>query len=435
MTANPRVLPHSLEAELATLGSVIVHKPNYGVAASIVGADDFYRDSHTRIFRAMERLIASGSEVDYITLFEELKRTGELDECGGPAYIGALGEGVPKSTNVQHYAKIVRDKARLRDTITAANKILADAYAAEDDASAIIERGIDTLSQAIGARSSGLVSVDAAVMEYVQAIDSDTAVAPVMTGFVDLDRVVGGFKPGDLVIFAARPSVGKTSFALGVAEHVAHAGRKVVFFPIETGQQNVAAKILTHRSQVAASRLERKEATAVEYQQVAKAVSRDPVPFWIEETARTTSEIGAWCRRAKDVDGQLSAVVIDYLQLLVPEHRTDNDSADIASISHALKRLARELDVVVIALSQLSRAPEGRKDKRPQLGDLRGSGALEQDCDVAILLFREEMHSPKPENAGIAEAIVAKHRNGPTGVVRLHFNASLAQFRDLAGDF
>lgn len=435
MVKQDRALPHSLDAEAATLGAILVHPQNLPVAASVVSPGDFYREANRTVFAAMLSLHERGQAIDWLLLKEELTRLGQLDEVGGPVYVMGLANGVPKSTNVPFYAGLIREHARRRAAIAAGSAIVTAAYDAEDTAAQVVEDGVAALLRCVGTTGGGLVSADQAIRDYANAIDSGSLGSPVETGYADVDAMLrGGFRPGDLAIVAARPSVGKTSWALGAADHMARHGSRVVFFPLETGQQNIAAKLLGLRARVQTVRLERGEADADEWARVSAVMSSDATDaLVIEESATTVVEIGAWCRRAKDAGG-LAGCVIDYLQLLSPDRTTDNESRDVAGISRSLKRLAKSLGIFVLAISQLSRSPEARKDKRPHISDLRSSGALEQDADIGILLHREEMHKATADNAGVAECIIAKHRNGPVGVVKLAWRSELAQFANLARD-
>lgn len=430
--ADKATLPHDLDAEKSTLGAVVAHGELWPVVASLVAEDDFFREQHRAIFAAVRELAARGSAIDPLLVVAELRRLGRFEAAGGIAYVASLADGVPKSTNVQHYAAVVKEHAQRRAAIGVANAVLDAAYAAERRLAEVVDDGVSALARCVSTAGAGLTYADAEIRSYASALVSGDLPKPVPTGYVDLDRVLrGGVRPGDLVIVAARPSVGKTSWAFGALNHMAHEGRRVLVFPIETGRENVAAKVLSMRANVPSARIEANEASPEEWQRVAAALEADSKLFVIQDSARTVTEVGAWARRVKD-DGGLDVLAVDYLQLLVPERETDNESRDVAGISRALKRIAKELRVGVVALSQLSRSPEARRDKRPQLSDLRSSGALEQDADVVVLLHREEMHKATDENAGVAECIVAKQRNGPTGVVRLAWRSEVAQFANLA---
>lgn len=399
---------------------------------------DFFRDAHARIYAAMGRLMERGVAVDFITVSEELRRGGELDECGGAAYLTGLTDGVPRAANVDHYAEIVREKALLRSLVYASNAALASAYGGEA-AARIADVAVGDMLKAIGHGRAGL-AVDAAfaVRSYVSAMQSGTMPLPVPTGFRDLDALIDGIRPEELTIVAARPSMGKTSFSLGIAEAIARAhadaGTKLasLFFSLEMGRGGIAERLVGWYAGTSVASVLRGEATLEQAARVTESIEGyDNVPLRIETESTTLSEIEAWCRMVAHEQG-LGCVVVDYLQLLSDEQRHASAEAAMAGISRGAKRLAKTLKVPFVALSQLSRAPEGRADKRPHMSDLRGSGALEQDADMVLLIHRPDFYDRKPENDGIAEIIVQKNRNGPTGIVRLHFDKSIARFRDLS---
>lgn len=433
ITMDERTLPHNMEAERAVLGAAMVAADAWPTVVAQLVAKDFYRLGHQLIFSAMATLAERGVAFDTLTVKEALG--AGLEEIGGPAYIAGLADGVPRSTNVTFYAEIVREKARLRRVVNLATDLRSAGYNAELTAAQLAQQGVDALTKIAEPPGGGLLLAADALHDYIGAISDVTRPPALSTGFVDLDAVTGGFQPGDLVIIAARPSVGKTAFALGVADTMASAGVATAFFSLEMAERQLAARLLAMRSGVQSRALETHQATELDYQRVGEVLGRPPTPLYLQYTAKTVLEVTAWCQRVRDQAGSLSCVVVDYLQLLTPERRRESEESEIAGISRGLKQLAKDQQVVVVALSQLSRAPEKRRDPRPTMADLRGSGALEQDADIGLLLFREEMHAPKPENRGIAEAIVAKNRNGPVGVVRLVFLAELASFRNLAREF
>lgn len=416
------------------LGAILIDNEAYADAATLVDASSFFRDAHRRIYQCLAGVLDRGDKVDLLILANELKRGDLLEEVGGPGYIASLVDGVPKSTNVGYYASIVRAKAELRAVIAEAGRILSAAYEDDESAARIVETGTGRLIGCLDRRRARLVSVDDAVLEYAKSTD-DEPVERVLSGFTDLDAYVGGFRAGNLIIVAARPGVGKTAWALTVADQITGTGRPVVVFSLEMMQAEVAARVLAGRSGVPTRKLEDKTATSEEWARVASALAAPRRPLLMECDSTTAAEMRAWCLRAEAQHGKLAAVFVDYLQLMAPAESRDSRQDEVAGISRSLSRLSKELKVPVVALSQLSRAPEARRDKRPQLSDLRESGALEQDCHVALLLYREEMHKPESENQGVAEVIIAKNRNGPTGVVKLAFRKELAQFANLAGDW
>jgi replicative DNA helicase len=433
-----RTPPHNLEAEMSVLGALLISHEVWATAAAVVAPDDFYRTAHRTIYRRMLGLLERGVPIDFTILIDELRRYKELEAVGGPVYISALVDGLPHATHVEYYAGIVRETARLRSTIRIAEGMVASAYERNATAVDIVERGVTGLLGVADSGEATVTSLGAAMKEYVEALDAPTgAHRPVPCGFADIDRLIGGWGRGQLVIVAARTSVGKSSFALGSSYAMARTGTPTAFVSLEMSRQALTAQVLSWRSKVPADRVRRGEAVDAEFQRIGQAWTElADVPLHIVESARTLTQVAAWARRLRD-QKQVGCIVVDYLQRL--SHDTgrghggsDKRRLEVAAISAGLKRIALDLDVVMLALSQLSRAPEGRTDKRPLLSDLRESGDIEQDADVAVLLFREEMHKKKDDNEGIAEAIVAKNRSGPVGTVKLYFDRHLAQFRDLA---
>ena len=440
--AGERALPHNLEAERSILGAILIRNDAFNVAAEVIDADDFFRDAHRRVFDRMVDLNERGQAIDLVTLRDELGRSGDLDPVGGPAYISSLADGVPRSTNVEHYARIVKERATLRNLIAAANRIEADAYAAREDAAAVLDRAEQEIfSIAEGRINSGFVPLSElaeasfATIERLQSVQS--AVTGVPTGFADIDEMTAGLQPADLVIVAARPSMGKTAFALNIGAHVgSRDGRTVGVFSLEMAKEQLFIRMLTSAAQIDSHRFRTGLLTESDYGRLSAAMSSlSDARVYIDDTPSLgVLEMRAKSRRLKAEHG-LDLIIIDYLQLMQGRGRFENRNQEIASISRSLKALAKELDVPVVALSQLSRAPESRGDKRPQLSDLRESGALEQDADVVMFIFREDMYEETPENENVAEIIVGKQRNGPTGTVRLAFLKQQTRFVDLSPDY
>ena len=436
-----RPLPHNLEAERCVLGAVLIHNDVFNVAAELVDADDFYRHAHQRVFDTMVGLSERGQAIDFVTVKDELGRAGALDDVGGPAYIAALADGVPRSTNVDHYARIVKEKATLRSLIHAANRIVTTAYRAEQDADTVLDEAErEIFSIAEDRVHGGFVPLSALVDDGITALEKLQAhqglVTGIPTGFDDIDNLTAGLQPADLIIVAARPSMGKTAFVLNVAQHVGtRTGRTVGFFSLEMAKEQLFLRMLTTEAQVDAHRLRTGLLSDADYARLSPAMERlSSARVHIDDTAGIgVLEMRAKSRRLQAEHG-LDLIVIDYIQLMQGRGRFENRTQELASISRALKGLAKELGVPVVALSQLSRAPESRADHRPQLADLRESGALEQDADVVMFIFREEMYDEKPENEGIAEIIIGKQRNGPTGTVRLAFLKQQTRFGLLAHD-
>ena len=442
ITAGEKALPHNLEAERSILGAILIRNDAFNVAAELIDADDFYRDAHRRVFDKMVDLNERGQAIDLVTLRDELSRSGDLDPVGGPAYISSLADGVPRSTNVEYYARIVKERATLRNLIAAAIRIQGDAYAAREDASVVLDRAEQEIfSIAEGRINSGFVPLSElaeagfGTIERLQTVQS--AVTGVPTGFADIDEMTAGLQPADLVIVAARPSMGKTAFALNIGAHVGTGGERTVgVFSLEMSKEQLFLRMLTSAAQIDSHRFRTGLLTEADYGRLSDAMSSlADARVYIDDTPSLgVLEMRAKSRRLKAEHG-LDLVVIDYLQLMQGRGRFENRNQEIASISRSLKALAKELDVPVVALSQLSRAPESRGDKRPQLSDLRESGALEQDADVVMFIFREDMYEETPENENVAEIIIGKQRNGPTGTVKLAFLKQQTRFVDLSPDY
>ena len=440
-SAGERALPHNLEAERCVLGSILINNSAFDVAAELVKADDFYRDAHRRVFDRIAGLSERGQAIDLVTLREALDRAGDLEKIGGPAYISALADGVPRSTNVVHYAQIVKEKATLRNLIHSANKIVSSAYAADDDADAVLDQAQQEIFAIAEDRiHSGFVSMEQLVKDGFETVERIQAqqglVTGVPTGFADIDALTAGLQPADLVIVAARPSMGKTAFALNVGLHVGTRGERTVgIFSLEMAKEQIFLRMLTAEADVDAHRLRTGMLSDNDWSGLSAALGRlGQARVFVDDTpAIGVLEMRAKSRLLKETHG-LDLVVIDYIQLMQGRGRFENRTQELASISRSLKGLAKELNVPVVALSQLSRAPESRADRRPQLSDLRESGALEQDADVVMFIFREEMYDEKPENSGLAEVIIGKQRNGPTGTVKLAFLKQYTRFANLSPD-
>ena len=436
-----RPLPHNLEAERCVLGAILIHNDTFNVAAELVDAGDFYRHAHQRVFDTMVGLSERRQAIDFVTVKDELGRAGALDDVGGPAYIAALADGVPRSTNVEYYARIVKEKATLRSLIHSANRIATTAYRAEQDADTVLDEAErEIFSIAEDRVHEGFVPLSALVDDGIAAIEQLQAhkglVTGIPTGFEDIDKLTAGLQPADLIIVAARPSMGKTAFVLNVAQHVGtKTGKTVGFFSLEMAKEQLFLRMLTTEAQIDAHRLRTGLLNEADYARISPAMERlSDARVHIDDTAGIgVLEMRAKSRRLQAEHG-LDLVIVDYIQLMQGRGRFENRTQELASISRALKGLAKELGVPVVALSQLSRAPESRADRRPQLSDLRESGALEQDADVVMFIFREEMYDEKPENEGVAEIIIGKQRNGPTGTVRLAFLKQQTRFGLLAYD-
>ena len=441
VAAPVRMLPHNLEAERSVLGAILIDNDTFNVAAAVVTPQSFFRDAHRRIFARMVDLSERSQPIDLVTLNEELERAGDLEEVGGPAYIASLLDGVPRSTNVEYYAQIVKEKATLRALIFSANKILSNAYEADQEADLILDEAESAIFSVAEDRiKSGFVPMRELVKESFPKIEKlfehKTYITGVPTGFDDLARKTRGLQPGDLVIVAARPSMGKTSLVLNICQHVATRGGVAGFFSLEMSKEQLFMRMLASEAKIDTYRLLSGQIGQREYGQITHALETlSEAQLFIDDTAGIgVLEMRAKARRLQAEHG-LQLLAIDYVQLMTGRGRFENRTLELASISRSLKGLAKELRVPIVLLSQLSRAPEARSDKRPQLSDLRESGALEQDADVVVLIFREEMYKvgdEPSESDGVAELIVAKQRNGPTGSIKLAFLREQTRFANLA---
>jgi replicative DNA helicase len=444
-TAVPeRTLPHNLEAEKSVLGAILIHNDAFNHAAELIDSRDFFRDAHRRIFDKMVALSERGDAIDFVTLKEELTRAGDLDDVGGPAYIASLADGVPRSANVEYYARIVKEKSTLRSLIHSANKILIEAYEAEQEPDLLLdeaERAIFAIAE--DRIRAGFVPLRDLVQSSFSTIEKlqqhKGLVTGVPTGFVDLDHLTSGFQPSDLVLVAARPSMGKTSFVLNVAQHVGTTTQMTVgFFSLEMSKEQLFMRLLTSEARIDAHRFRSGFLSEKDYGRLSHALGTlAEARVFIDDTAAIgVLEMRAKARRLQAEHG-LHLLVIDYIQLMQGRGRFESRQQELASISRSLKGLAKELNVPIVALSQLSRAPETRSDHRPQLSDLRESGALEQDADVVLFIYRPEQYRNEDGEAeqgieGVAEIIIGKQRNGPTGAVKLAFIKEHTRFENLA---
>ena len=442
--AVERTLPHSLDAEKSVLGAVLIHNDAFNHAAELIDARDFFRDAHRRIFNSMVVLSERNDPIDFVTLREELSRTGQLDEVGGPAYIASLADGVPRSANVEYYARIVKEKSTLRNLIHSANKILTEAYEAEQEPDLLLdeaERAIFAIAEdrirAGFVPLRDLVQSSFATIEKLQ--QHKGLVTGVPTGFVDLDEMTSGLQPSDLILVAARPSMGKTSFVLNIGLHVGTSTDMTVgLFSLEMSKEQLFMRMLTAEARIDAHRFRSGFLSEKDYGRLSHALGTlAEARVFIDDTASIgVLEMRAKARRLKAEHG-LHLLIIDYIQLMQGRGRFESRQAELASISRSLKGLAKELNVPIVALSQLSRAPETRSDHRPQLSDLRESGALEQDADVVMFIYRPDQYrdddgQPNQEEQGVAEIIIGKQRNGPIGTAKLAFIKEFTRFENLA---
>jgi replicative DNA helicase len=420
------------------LGAVLVDNQAFNSAAEILTRNDFYREPHRRIFEAMAALAERSQPIDLVTLKDELIKGAALEGVGGAAYLGSLLDGVPRITNVEHWSRIIKEKAVLRNMIHAGNRIVQEAYEAEEEPAILLDRAEKLIFDIAEHRiRQGFVGIREIVKESFRTIDqlsqSKELVTGLPTGFVDLDEKTSGLQKGDLIIVAARPAMGKTSFCLNVAQYASiKTGETVGIFSLEMAKEQLVLRMLCADARVDSHRLRTGNLQEKDWARLAKAYADlSAARIFIDDSATLTPlEMRAKCRRLKAEHG-LGLVVVDYLQLVSGAGRVENRQQEISSISRSMKGLAKELSCPVIALSQLSRAPETRTDKKPQLSDLRESGAIEQDADIVMFIFREDEYKPTDENRGIAEIIIGKQRNGPTGTVRLAFIKEFTRFENL----
>lgn len=433
-----RVPPHSLEAEKAVLGAALTDRGALDVALETLRPEDFYREAHAKIFAAMAALADRTEAVDIVTVAAALATDGHLDAVGGKSALAEIAASSGAAAHMGSYARIVSEKASLRRLIVAANRILGMAYEGGDARpSDVIDRAEKTIFEASDrTRGEDLAPLSRLLHRSFQRIEEyaerKNAITGVPSGFEDLDRITGGFQSEDLVVIAGRPSMGKTSFAMNIIEHAAcEAGVPVAFFSLEMGPEAIAMRFLTSAARVNHRQLRAGQLDDAAWERLAAAADRlSHGKIFVDNTDATTVEMRAKCRRLMAEQG-LGLVVVDYLQLVRPVSPIENRAQEVAEISRGLKAIARELRVPVMALSQLSRAPEQRKsDHRPQLSDLRDSGAIEQDADLVVFIHREEVYRPGEEE-GTAEAIIRKHRNGELDTIRLAFLKAFTRFESL----
>ncbi len=430
-----RLPPQNVEAEEAVLGAILIDPDAIIRVATILRTEDFYREKHGWVYEAALSLHERREPIDLLTVCDELERREQLNEVGGVAYITTLVNAVPTSIHAEHYARIVERTATRRRLIDAAGQIAALAYQEAEDVDEVVDRAEQVLFGVSERRiSRELVPIKQILSEYYDRIEYLTRhrgeMIGIPTGFTDIDKLLGGLQRSDMVILAARPSVGKTSLALSIAHNAAKKyHQRVAFFSLEMSSEQVVQRLIAAETGINAQRLRRGEIEESEWGRFMKSTSDlAETLFFIDDTPSLSAlELRTKARRLHAEVG-VDLIVVDYLQLMRGDFRSENRVQEISSISRALKALARELNVPVLALSQLSRGVESRTDKRPILSDLRESGALEQDADVVVFIYRDEMYNENTERPNIADIMIAKHRNGPTGAVALYFRKELAQF-------
>jgi replicative DNA helicase len=446
------VPPHDLDAERAVIGAMLVSETAVSVIGEMLVAEDFYSETHRVLYGAMMRLYSRGDPIDQLTLTNELRNIGEFDRIGGRQYVFRIVESVPTAANAARYAEIVRGKALLRAVIDAGSRIQQEAFTEPEDVTQALDAAEQLIygisNRQLKERLAPISELAPGALEMVQRLyEAEGEVTGVESGFEDLDQKTTGFHKSDLVVLAARPAMGKTALALNIIWHAAGAkGLPVAVFSLEMSKEQLVQRLISQTTRIRTQDLRSGNVKAEDWPKLVRGVAEvSRAPIWIDDTAGITlMEMRAKVRRLAsrlhaqvNAEGQsgapLSLVVVDYLQLMVGQgNRSENRQQEIAEISRGLKVLARDLDVPVLAIAQLSRAVEGRHDKRPLLSDLRDSGAIEQDADLVMFLYRDEYYNTDSDDKGIAEVIIGKHRNGPTGKVQLAWLEQYTKFASLA---
>jgi len=430
-------LPSNVEAERSILGAILLDNAVCNQAIELLKREDFFLDSHRRIFEKMVSLTERLMPIDLITLSDELRRAGEFEQIGGATYIASLIDGVPRTDTIEPYAKLVKQKSMLRKLISASQQIVALAFEEEDDADVIIDKAEHMIFQIAEDRvRQGFQYIGDVAHRRLEQIEQMAGrpemITGVPTGFTDFDRMTSGLQRQELVVIAARPSMGKTALALNMAQYASKNANIVGIFSLEMSAEQLVSRLLCSEARVDAHRLRTGYLNREEWARLADALRRlcETKVFIDDSAAVSVMEMRAKCRRLKAEHG-LDLLIVDYLQLMAGRGRIESRQQEVSQISRDLKGLAKELDVPVIALSQLSRAPEQRSEHKPQLSDLRESGAIEQDSDVVCFIYREELYNPTDENQGTAELIIGKQRNGPTGSVQLAFLKEFTRFENM----
>jgi replicative DNA helicase len=439
--SSPKVPPHSLEAEAAVLGAILLDNAALDRVAEIVSPEDFYREVHRKIFRTALELSQRSEPIDLLTLTEALRTRGELAEIGGAAYVSELADRALSAANIQYHARIVREKSILRGLISTASEIVTRGYEAREEVGRFVDEAEQAIFQIAERKTRGsFTRVGDLITETFRQIEllyeRKEMVTGVPTGFTDLDRMTAGLQPSDLIIVAGRPSMGKTSFCLNIAEHVAiDKGIGVAVFSLEMSKEQLVLRMLCSQARVDLSKVRTGFLAQKDFPRLAEAAGRiHDAPIYVDDTpALSALELRAKARRLKrDKEANLGLIVVDYLQLMRGSgSREESREQEISQISGSLKALAKELRVPVIGLSQLNRQVEGRNPPKPRMADLRESGAIEQDADVIAFIYRDEVYNPQSRDQGAAEILIAKQRNGPIGDVRLAFRSEFTRFENL----
>ena len=434
-----KIPPQNIEAEMATLGAMLINEKIIPEILEIVDENSFYKEEHKLIFNSIFSLFDARKKIDILTVSDALSKKNMLDKAGGSAYLTTLADFVPTSANAAHYARIIKEKGILRSLISSATQIVAGAYKGEEEVSSLLDKAEKLIFEISDRRiEGGYVHIKDIIKDGIELIESlyhkKSHVTGVPTGFKDFDLKTAGLQKGDLVIVAGRPSMGKSAFATSIASYVAiEENIPVAIFSLEMSKEQLMQRFLCSQAKVEVNRVRTGFLAPSEWPILTSAAGKlSEAPIFIDDTpALNIFEIRAKSRRLKAHHG-IQLIVVDYLQLVRGMRRGDSRQHEISEISQGLKALAKELAVPVVAISQLSRAVESREGHRPKLSDLRESGAIEQDADVVVLLFREEYYSPNEENTGLAEVIIAKQRNGPVGSLKLTFLKEYTKFADMA---
>lgn len=450
MAGDPQVAalklpPHSIEAEQSLLGGLLLDNSAWDRIADVVSESDFYRDDHRRIFAHIRKLIESGRPADVVTVFESIEHANQVEQTGGLAYLGEIANATPSAANIRRYAEIVRERAILRKLVSVGDEIAALALnPAGRDVKTLLdqaEQKVFEIAEAGNRVGQGFQAITPLLGEVVDRIEklysreNPSDITGLATGFHDLDRITSGFQPGDMIVVAGRPSMGKTAFALNIAEHVGVELRlPVAIFSLEMSGPQLAMRFLSSVGRLDQTKIRTGKLSDEDWEKMSVALGKlHEAPIHIDETgAINASDLRARARRLHRQFGRLGLIVIDYLQLMTSVRDNENRATEISEISRSIKALAKELQVPIIALSQLSRKVEERNDKRPLMSDLRESGAIEQDADIILMMYREEYYKPDTTEKGVAEVIIGKHRNGPTGVVKLTFLGEYTRFENFA---
>jgi replicative DNA helicase len=441
-----RIPPHSLEAEQSVLGGLLLDNAAWDRITGLLGQDDFYRFDHRLIFQQIATLVGASKPADVITVYESLSAIGKAEEVGGLSYLNMLAQNTPSAANIRHYAQIVRDRSILRKLITVSDEISGTAFNPQgrevkkilDEAEARIFSIAEDGSRGV----QGFHEIRPLLGQVVERIDelynreNKNDVTGVPTGFIDLDRKTSGLQPGDLVIVAGRPSMGKTAFSVNIGEHVAiESGLPVAIFSMEMSGPQLAMRMIGSVGRLDQHKLRTGQLAEDDWPRLTYAIQKmNDAQMFIDETPALSSDaLRSSARRLARQCGQLGLIIVDYLQLMSPNSAGENRSTEIGEMSRGLKALAKELACPVIALSQLNRSVEQRPNKRPQMSDLRESGSIEQDADLILFIYRDEVYNPDSPDKGIAEIIIAKQRNGPIGEVRLTFTGQHTRFDNYSG--